>query len=78
MAKNKVVVKKEKFNGRLGISIYVNDGLCKFVVDAISLFDELEFIADMGTMEVTYVNDYDGTSDFDGHGKLNKGVKNGN
>ncbi len=52
--KMKVVVKVEELAGRVGVSIYINDGLSKNVVDAISLFEELRMLQMLGEFEVTF------------------------
>ena len=50
----KVVVKIEELAGRVGVSIYTNDGLSKHVVQAIHLFEELRMLQVLGDCDVTF------------------------
>ena len=50
----KVVVKHEEMAGRVGVSIYINGGLSKHVVQAISLFEELKMLQALGEFDVTF------------------------
>lgn len=52
--KMKVVVKIEELAGRVGVSIYINDGLSKHVVQAIHLFEELRMLQVLGNCDVTF------------------------
>ena len=50
----KVVVKIEELAGRVGVSIYINDGLSKHVVQAINLFEELKMLQMLGDFDVIF------------------------
>ena len=50
----KVVVKIEELAGRVGVSIYINDGLCKHVVQAINLFEELRMLQVLEDCDVIF------------------------
>lgn len=52
--KMKVVVKIEELAGMVGVSIYINGGLSKHVVQAISLFEELRLLQMLGEFDVTF------------------------
>ena len=55
MAKKiEVVVKIEALGGRAGVSIYIDGGLSKNVVDAISLCEELRMLQVLGEFEVRF------------------------
>jgi hypothetical protein len=50
----KVVVKVEELAGRVGVSIYINGGLSRHVVEALSLFEELRMLQALGEFDVTF------------------------
>jgi hypothetical protein len=50
----KVVVKLEEVAGRVGVSIYIDGGLSKHVVQAVHLFDELRMLQRLGEFDVTF------------------------
>ena len=52
--KLEVVVKAESIGGRAGVSIYINGGLSKHMVEAIHLFEELRMLEALGTFEVSF------------------------
>ena len=62
--KTKVVLKKEMFAGRLGISITMDGTFIKHTNSAVSVFDELEILSNIGPIGITFENEYDGTPSF--------------
>ena len=52
--KMKVVVTIEEVAGRVGVSIYIYDGLSEHVVQAIDLFDELRMLQMLGEFDVIF------------------------